>query len=145
MDVNKKIAFLVQYSRMKERVMVLIERRKAYESDIYGIKATRFSDEPKCIGLPQGLDNKVIKLLTASEDIDNELKDLSTKMYFIKDCINRLTNYKHRSILEMKYVDGMTIKQMAAVLGCTERNINLRTKKAIRFLPIEDDDFNKVI
>lgn len=125
--------------------MVLIERRKAYESDIYGIKATRYSDEPKCAGLPQGLDNKVIKLLTASEDIDNELKDLSTKMYFIKDCINRLTNYKHRSVLEMKYVDGMAIKQIASILQCTEMNVHLRVKKAIKVLPIEDEDFNKVM
>lgn len=145
MDVNKKAAFLLQYSRMKERMLILLERRKAYESDIYGIKATTYSDEPKGGGLPTGLDTKVIKLLTVSEDIDKELEDLTIKMEYIKVAITRLTNYKYRSVLELKYIDGMTIKQIETVMGCSFSNVNYYTKKAIKALPLEEKDLDYIL
>lgn len=145
MDVNKKIAFLVQYSRMKERMLILLERRKAYEGDIYGIKATTYSDEPKGGGLPTGLDTKVIKFLTVSEDIDKELEDLSVKMEYIKAAITRLTNYKYRSVLELKYVDGMTTKQIESVLKCSHSNVMACNKKAIKALPLEEIDLDNVL
>lgn len=145
MDNSKKVAFLVQYSRMKERIVILLERRRAYQDDIYGIKATRYTDEPKCGGLPTGLDNKVVKLLTVSEDIDKELEDLTVKMGYIKSVVARLTNYKYRSILELKYIDGMTIKQIESVLDCSLSNVHYYTKKALRALPLEDEDLDRVL
>lgn len=145
MDVKKKAAFLLQYSRMKERVLILLERRKAYESDIYGIKATTYSDEPKGGGLPTGLDTKVIKLLTVSEDIDKELADLTVKMEYIKAAITRLTNYKYRSVIELKYIDGMTIKQIETVTGYSSSNVNYYTKKAIKALPLEEKDLDYIL
>ena len=145
MDLKKKAAFLLQYSRMKERMLILLERRKAYESDIYGIKATTYSDEPKGGGLPTGLDTKVIKLLTVSEDIDKELADLTVKMDYIRTVITRLTNYKYRSLLELKYIDGMTTKQIESVLKCSHSNVMACNKKAIKALPLEETDLDNVL
>lgn len=145
MDIKKKAAFLLQYSRMKERMLILLERRKAYESDIYGIKATTYSDEPKGGGLPTGLDTKVIKLLTVSEDIDKELADLTVKMEYIRTVITRLTNYKYRSLLELKYIDGMTTKQIETILNCSHTNLMVNNKKALKALPLEETDLDNVL
>lgn len=145
MDTTKKVAFLVQYSRMKERMMLLIERKRAYEDDIYGIKATRFTDEPKGGGLPTGLDVKVVRLLSVSEDINKELEVLADKMEYIKASLDRLTNLKYKSVLELKYIDGMTQIQMCSVMSCSRAKLFKLNKKALVALPLEETDLEHIL
>ena len=68
-----KMTFLLSYSRMKERILILTERRRAYEDDCYGIKAVTYSGTPKGSDVVD-LSNKVSKLLSLTEDIDNEIR-----------------------------------------------------------------------
>ncbi len=144
-DREKKIAFLLRYGQMKERVVILLERRKAYEDDVYGIKSPILSDLPKGGGIKSDMSDKVIKLLTLTEDIDNEIEDLHNKMNYIKTCIKRLNNYRYLSVIEMKYIDGLQRKQIAGMLSFTVMGVDSLVRKAIKVLPITQEDLEKVI
>lgn len=144
-DKESKIAFLLRYGQMKERVEILIERRKAYESDIYGIKSPVLSDMPKGTNIKTDLADKVVKLLSQTEDIDNELEALRNKMNLVKECIHRLKNYQYLSVLELKYIDGMLRKQIADIMGISLQSLDKRTEKAIKYLPITKEDLEKIL
>ncbi len=140
-----KMMFLLRYDQMKERIIILTERRKAYEDDIYGLKAVNFSGTPKGSGVSD-LSNKVTKLLTVTEDIDNEVRELTEKMQYINDTIHsRLKNYRLISVLELKYIDGLQRKQIAQIMRCSIQQVDSLTTKAIRMIKIKEADLKKVL
>ena len=130
---------------MKERRDVLLERRRTHEADVYGIKSPILSDLPKGGRIKADMSDKVIKLLTITEDIDNELVDLEQKMNFIRQCVKRLNNYRYRSVIEMKYIDGRLRKDIASTMCFSLMGIDALVRKALRVLPITQEDLEKVI
>ena len=140
-----KLTFLLSYDRMKERVLILTERRKAYEDDIYGIKAIVYSGSPKGSDVSD-LSGRVVKLLTVTEDIDNEIRELLDKMEYIKSVIHsRLKNYRLISVLELKYIDGLQRKQIAQIMKCSVQKVDSLTAKAITVIQIKEADLKKVL
>lgn len=140
-----KLTFLLSYDRMKERVLILTERRKAYEDDIYGIKAIVYSGSPKGSDVSD-LSGRVVKLLTVTEDIDNEIRELLDKMEYIKSVIHsRLKNYRLISVLELKYIDGLQRKQIAQIMNCSVQKVDSLIAKAITVIQIKEADLKKVL
>lgn len=140
-----KMTFLLSYSRMKERILILTERRRAYEDDCYGIKAVTYSGTPKGSDVVD-LSNKVSKLLSLTEDIDNEIRELTGKMEYINTVIHtRLKNYRLISVLELKYIDGLQRKQIAQIMDCSVQKVDNLTAKAIMVIEIKETDLKKVL
>ncbi len=142
---ENKIAFLLSYSRMKERVLILTERRKAYEDDIYGIKGVSYNGMPKGSDISD-ISNKVVKLLNLTEDIDSEILELTEKMEYIKKVVHtRLKNYRLISVLELKYIDGLQRKQIAGMMGCSLQQVDSLTARAINIIKIKNTDLNRIL
>lgn len=145
MEKEKKIKFLNKYQELKDRVEVLAERRIAYETDVYGIKATTISDMPKGGGNKSDIGDKVIKLLSLTKDIDAEIIKLGRKMECIKSAVHRLDDLKLLSVLEMKYIDGLQRKQIASILDVSLVQVDRLTDKAIEELPLLKEDGDIVL
>lgn len=144
MDKAEKINFLSKYQQIKNRIEVLAERRKAYETDIYGIKATTISDMPKSSGRAD-MGDKIIKLLSLTKDIDTEITLLGNKLEYIKRAIKRLDDLALVSVLEMKYVDGLQRKQISSILGISVIQVDRRTDKALDLLPLLKEDADVIL
>ena len=144
-DTEIKIAFLLRYTQIKERVLVLLERKKAYEEDIYGLKSPTLSDMPKS-SHKTDLGDKVVKLLSVTSDIDNEIAELTDKMEYIKAVIYKTKNYRLLSILELKYIDGLPRKQIASVLGdISVMLVDRLARRAIASIQITEEDVKRVM
>lgn len=144
-DTETKLAFLLRYTQMKERILILLERKRAYENDIYGLKSPTLSDMPKSTHKTD-LGDKVVKLLSVTADIDNEIIELTNKMEYIKSVIYRLNNYRLLSILELKYIDGLPRKQIAGVLGDISMVlVDKLARRAVASLQISKEDVERVL
>ena len=144
-DTETKLAFLLRYTQMKERILVLIERKKAYEEDIYGLKSPILSDMPKSTHKTD-LGDKVVKLLSVTADIDNEIVELTGKMEYIKSVIYRIQNYRLLSVLELKYIDGMQRKQIASLLGnISMMAVDKLVRRAVATIDISKQDVERVM
>ena len=144
-DTETKLAFLLRYSQMKERILLLIERKRAYEEDIYGLKSPTLSDMPKSTHKTD-LGDKVVKLLSVTADIDNEIRELTSKMEYIKSVIYRIQNYRLLSILELKYIDGMQRKQIASLFGDISMiAVDKLVKRAVAAIDITEQDVERVM
>lgn len=139
-----KLAFLLRYTQMKERILLLLERKKVYELDIYGLKSPVLSDMPKG-GKSQTIADKVIKMLSVTSDIDNEIEELTNKMQYIRDVIHKQTNYRHVSYLELKYIDGLQRKQIAGILNISLIAVDKCCKRAVEALEITEADIDKIL
>ena len=92
------------------------------------------------------LSNKVSKLLSLTEDIDNEIRELTGKMEYINSVIHtRLKNYRLISVLELKYIDGLQRKQIAQIMDCSVQKVDNLTAKAITVIKIKEADLKKVL
>lgn len=140
MTEEMKIAFLRQYGYYKDRVNILNERKKAYKSSLYGLKAPILSDMPRG-GVSKDIGDKIADNIELDEQIDTEIQALSGKMRYIHSTLSRLSNLKFISILELKYIDGMTNNQISAILdGMSINNVNWWRKKAIKALELTEKD-----
>lgn len=144
-DTEAKLAFLLRYTQMKERILVLLERKRAYEEDIYGLKSPTLSDMPKS-HQKTDLGDKVVKLLSVTADIDHEIVELSGKMEYIKSVIYRIQNYRLLSILELKYIDGMQRKQIATLFGGISMiAVDKLVRRAVAAIDISEEDVKRVM
>lgn len=144
-DTEAKIAFLLRYTQMKDRILILLERKRAYEEDIYGLKSPTLSDMPKS-SQKSDIGDKVVKLLSVTADIDNEILELTGKMEYVKSVIQRVKNYRYLTVLELKYIDGMQRKQIASMLGgVTLLAVDNLVRRAISVTNITDDDVKRVM
>lgn len=143
MTDDEKIKFLKNYGYYKNRIRILNERKQAYSNSMYGIKAPTLSDMPHG-GQAQGLDDKIVRALELTESIDAEIVELARKMGHIQTVINRLDNLMYKSVLEMRYIDGMTNDQTASILQLTVQCLIKWRKKAIKALPLEETDIERL-
>ena len=143
---DQKTNFLKQYSYCKERILILQERRKVYESNIYSIKVPSLSGLPHATD-PHGLDDKLVPFLTQTEEIDTEIQILIKKMAYIKNLIQQVENMKYRSILEMRFIDGLLNKEVMSIIDKSYTVTQLHRRKAISAVNITEqtiEEYNNI-
>lgn len=141
---NQKIKALNNYCNIKMRVNVLLERKRAYQNDIYGIKAVQISDMPKS-HKNSDLGDKVAQYCSVTSDIDREINFLTKKMKFIRDVIKRTKDLKMLSVLEMRFVDGFQRKQIASVLNLSVSQVDYLINQAVDVLLITNNDIDNML
>lgn len=141
---NQKLKALNNYCNIKMRVNVLLERKRAYQNDIYGIKAVQISDMPKS-HKNSDLGDKVAQYCSVTSDIDREINFLTKKMKFIRDVIKRTTDLKMLSVLEMRFVDGFQRKQIASVLNLSVSQVDYLINQAVDVLLITNNDIDNML
>lgn len=139
-DKKEKMLYLSRYLQIKERILMLLERKKAHRDTIYGLKALNLD------GMPHGsvksdLSDKVARFMDASSDIDAEINLLCNKLNRIKFVISHISNYDERSIIEMRYIDGFSYKQIESITGFSLKTIQRRLSQALINININKSDF----
>ena len=139
-DRKEKILYLSRYAQIKDRILILLERKKAYQDSIYGIKS------PNLDGMPHGgvrsdISDKVIRCISVTNDIDAEMTLLCEKLERIKAVVSKLNDYNERSIIEMKYIDGLSYKHIKTMTDVSMKTIQRRLTNALIHLDMTNDDF----
>ena len=92
-------------------------------------------------GVKSDISDKVIRCITITNDIDAEMNLLCGKLNRIKKVISNLADYNERSIIEMKYIDGLSYKHIKSMTGASQKTMERRLSNALINLVVSNDDF----
>lgn len=123
MTRSDKIKYLSGYRWAVENIKMLSERLATLNSKIYGLDSPVITDMPR-----GGVGLDVTDLLSDKLNIEQELLErleyaLNLKVEII-GMIQTVRNPKLRMILEMKYLDFMSIGEIADRLGYSSNHIS---------------------
>ena len=133
-----KIKYLNGYRWAVENIKMLTERLATLNSKLYNVDSPVITDMPK-----GGLGLETVDLLSDKLNIEQELLErleygLDMKSEVI-GVIRTVRDPKLRMILEMKYLDLMSISEIAGKLGYSSNHISRLHNEAIdQLLWIED-------
>ena len=125
-----KIKYLNGYRWAMENIKMLTERLATLNSKLYGLESPVITDMPK-----GGLGLETVDLLSDKLNIEQELLErleygLDMKSEVI-GVIRTVRDPKLRMILEMKYLDLMSISEIAGKLGYSSNHISRLHNEAI--------------
>lgn len=126
-EIQKKNKhFLNRYRKIREHIKVLSERLYELRQKIENVSAVTISDMPK--GNGNGLTKE--DLLIKKIELENRIVNLNNKATEIrKDILSKidlLEDVRHAQILEMYFIDLMTLEEIAEELKYSYRyTINL--------------------
>ena len=109
---------------------ILRERIDDLEDQLTGIRAQRITDMPRG-GKAMGMDDLIAKKVDLLNTYKQDLARADEALKAIYECIRSVDNIRDRTILSMKYVDGMTNERIAEVLGYSSRQIKRFSKNAV--------------
>lgn len=130
MNRSDKIKYLSGYRWAVENIKMLSERLATLNSKLYGLDSPVITDMPR-----GGLGLDTIDLLSDKLNIEQELLErlefgLDMKSEVI-EVIRTVRDPKLRLILEMKYLDFMSIGEIASRLGYSSNHISRLHNEAI--------------
>lgn len=109
---------LMRYSHIKQEIEELEERIEILESQTCKVTAS-YSDMPK----GGAKKDSVIDLIYNKTELNEKQKELTKQFSIITKYINTIPSVRIRRILTMKYLGGMTSRQIAGKLNSTEDSI----------------------
>lgn len=99
---------------------------------MYGLKRGGVSERVQTSKMGDSLENEVIKCV----ELEREIKDLINKFYAKKHRIigqiHELKDLNYMEILYKRYIEYLTVKQIANVFGISENAVKCKLKRAER-------------
>ena len=130
-----KLDFLNTYRWRMREARILRERIDDLEDQLTGIRAQRITDMPRG-GKAMGTDDLVAKKVDLLNQYERDLKLAEEARIAIEGCIRSVNSIRDRTILSMKYVDGMSYARIAEVLSYSSRQIKRINKNAVENMHI---------
>ena len=130
-----KLDFLNTYRWRMREARILRERIDDLEDQLTGIRAQRITDMPRG-GKAMGTDDLVAKKVDLLNQYERDLKLAEEARIAIEGCIRSVNSIRDRTILSMKYVDGMSYARIAEVLSYSSRQIKRINKNAVENMQI---------
>lgn len=130
-----KLDFLNTYRWRMREARILRERIDDLEDQLTGIRAQRITDMPRG-GKAMGTDDLVAKKVDLLNQYERDLKLAEEARIAIDECIRSVNSIRDRTILSMKYVDGMSYARIAEVLSYSSRQIKRINKNAVENMHI---------
>ncbi len=130
-----KLDFLNTYRWRMREARILKERIDDLEDQLTGIRAQRITDMPRG-GKAMGTDDLVAKKVDLLNQYERDLKLAEEARIAIDECIRSVNSIRDRTILSMKYVDGMSYARIAEVLSYSSRQIKRINKNAVENMHI---------
>ncbi len=121
-ETLKKIQFLNEYGVIESRIRILRDRLENRKSCLYSIGAVKLD------GMPKGrktftIADKVVEAVTVEDETAEKIKKLQAKQAKILERINAVEDLTYISVLELYYVEGLYWKEVADMLGVSERTV----------------------
>ena len=128
----QKIAFL------DAEINSLIREHESVKSTL--LKATDYSNEPVASTKRNTSEDKLIKLADKSSEIDVKIDELVDFKITMGDYISQLEDERHRVILREGYINGLSFREIAKIVGYTERHLQrIHGEALVEFQKILND------
>lgn len=88
------------------------------------LKATDYSNERVSTTKRNGSEEKLVKLADKSKEIDIKIDELIDFKITTGDYITELEDERHRVILRERYINGLSFREIAKIVGYTERHLH---------------------
>jgi DNA-directed RNA polymerase specialized sigma24 family protein len=121
-ETLKKIEFLNEYGVIESRIRILRDRLENRKQCLYALGAVKLDGMPKG-GKTFTIADKVVEAVTVEDETAEEIEKLHTKQRKILDRIRAVEDLKCVTVLELCYVEGMYRKEVADMLGVSERTV----------------------
>lgn len=125
-----KLKFLNGYRWTIEKIDVLEDRLARIDDKLYSMRRSIISDMPK-----GGQGKDTIDLIGDKEQIKNDINDKLREAYdkkrLIEDAIDTMDNDRLSVILSLKYLDGMTLEDIADKLHYSNSHMGVLHRQAL--------------
>lgn len=116
----------------------LIREHKNMKSTL--LKATDYSNEPVSTTKRNSSEEKLVKLADKSSEIDVKIDELVDFKITTGDYISQLEDERHRVILRERYINGLSFREIAKIVGYTERHLHrIHGEALVEFQKILND------
>lgn len=131
---SDKVIFLNGYRWAIEKIDVLEERLARLDDRLYSMRRSIISDMPK-----GGKGKDTVDLIgdkqELNQDINERLKEAYDKKRLIESAIDSMENDRLSVILSLKYIDGLTLEEIADKLHYSISHMGVLHRQAL-------DEFN---
>lgn len=136
---SDKVKFLNGYRWTIEKIDVLEERLARIDDRLYAIRRSVISDMPKG---GQGKDtvDLIGDKLEINQDINDRLKEAYDKKRLIESAIDSMENDRLSVILSLKYIDGLTLDEIAQKLHYSNSHMGVLHRQALDEFVIPSQD-----
>lgn len=125
-----KLKFLNSYRWTLEKIDVLEDRLARIDDKLYSMRRSIISDMPK-----GGKGKDTVDLIGDKEeikkDINNRLTEAYDKKRIIENAIDSMDNDRLSVILSLKYLDGMTLEDIADKLHYSNSHMGVLHRQAL--------------
>lgn len=130
MKYEDKIKYLSQYQDVMRRIKGLEFEREKWHNIGLDI-AQKYSDMPPCGNSDSKVEKSAVGAQAIYETICEEEEAAKILREDIKKSIQTVKKARHRQVLEMRYINGMTLYRIALEYEKSERNIRNIIKNAV--------------
>lgn len=140
-DIAAQLAQLPHLRREISQLTAEIERlREAipHATDVVKASAREYPYTEGCVTV-SGIDLTAIEARRYSLEISHKLSERSIRRDQLLDLadslereINKLPDSRHRQVLRLRYIEGMTIEETAEQMGYSARQVDRLQKEAIQ-------------
>ena len=130
MTYENKIELLESYREHTMHLYGLAQEAEQWRS-IAESTASNNDGMPKGSETGQKVQNAAIKAADIVALINREIEEVKTKREAVKDLINTVNNPRYRLLLEMHYINGLSVADIAAQNDKGEKWIREMLKKAV--------------
>ena len=130
MTYQKKVEWLKSYQIIDAKIGSLTDELQVWNNRTTKI-TTSFSSEPKAAGGGDQLQKCVDKICELQEELAREMQLLQSRRQEIERAINTLEDERFRSVLQLKYIEGMTFEEVADKIPYSCRQVHRIHKTAI--------------
>ena len=127
---GEKLKFLNSYRWTLEKIDVLEDRLDRVNDRLYSMRRSIISDMPK-----GGKGKDTIDLIGDKEqiknDIENKLREANEKKRLIEDAIDSMNDDRFSVILSFKYLDGLTLEDIADKLHYSNSHMGVLHRQAL--------------
>lgn len=138
---QKNKAYLMRYRNIVEHIRVLEEKSFLLEDRIHTVRRPVLSDMPKG-GVPITTNDLIIQKAELMERITKLLEKAGKIRSEIMTAIDTLENHKQAEILELYFIDQVSIVDIAGVMDRSTRHIFRLYSSGINAITISDNDYN---
>ena len=129
---NMEIRNFLRDVRSKYRYAQMLSVRAERYREM-AMRATGRTDAVRLSGTSHRskVEDNVIAMMDVQREIEEKIKELMVETKRAQKLISRLENSKHRMVLEMRYLQGMTWEEIAEQMDYTLRWVHQLHKQAL--------------
>jgi RNA polymerase sigma factor (sigma-70 family) len=133
MTYQEKIDFLESYQLETLRIYGLAKEAQEWR-DIAASTATNNSGMPGGGEISRKVQNNAVKAADLVAIINKEIEEAEAKRELVKKMLEEIQNQRHRLLMELHYINGLSIAEIAVKFDKSEKWIRESIKNAVNTL-----------